>query len=340
MRILLMMLLTSPILSFLPSTILRTGLRTKTSLSSTLPNLLTSTLTPHLSPTSRIALSCSGGIDSMSLLKSYITSDIKHPIDVVHFNHRTRSSMEHERDVECISNLISNDPRCTLKVITNPSSSPFTQTLSSSWRKKHLSKYSIILTAHHFSDSIESQILKLTRGTSILNLKGIEREKYLGGGCLYLRPFVHLNKEELREFLGDVEYNQDESNYDEEKGKRNYVRNKLLPIWKEMDGKVEERFRGLEEEVEEIGEFLESEIIKRSELFEGEEFNVVGREYDYIDKLSFRRFTERYYISSKPIFDKIWEKIKSSIGKGPKWSLDLGGGWIVKFEKGVITVTK
>ncbi|GMH85950.1 hypothetical protein TrVE_jg2674 [Triparma verrucosa] len=306
-----------------------------------LPTLLTNSLSPYLqtSPPPRIALSCSGGVDSLSLLKAYLSvSPSLPPLTVVHFNHLTRPPSSHSHDLHCITLLTSPSPLPTLLTHTSPHPT-FTPTLSSSWRKSVLSSYDLVLTGHHLSDSVESQILKLGRGVSILNLHGIKPVSFING-TTYLRPFINVSKDVLREYLKPDVYSEDESNGDERKGKRNWVRNRLLKDWRAVEHDIERKFGNLEEEVEEFREFFDKEVEGRyGGKVGGEGFKVDGCDYGLIDKLTFRRYVEEKGAKpSRDIFNKVWSKVKQTDGKGKKWTMDLGRNFKVEYEKGHLRV--
>jgi len=98
---------------------------------------------------------------------------------------------------------------------------------------KHQKKY--ILTAHHLDDNIETMLMHFFRGTGIHGLRGM-----LPKQSNVIRPLLSFRKNAILTFAREqqLEWVEDSSNA-EEKYSRNYFRNKLLPlvrnIYQEVD---------------------------------------------------------------------------------------------------------
>jgi tRNA(Ile)-lysidine synthase len=114
---------------------------------------------------------------------------------------------------------------------------------------KLFSKPKYILTAHHLDDNIETMLMHLFRGTGIGGLRGI-----LPKQGKIVRPLLFARKEELLDFAkGEgLQWVEDSSN-EEDKYRRNYFRNSLIPaIEKGYPGSIAnlgsnlERFREIE----------------------------------------------------------------------------------------------
>lgn len=86
----------------------------------------------------------------------------------------------------------------------------------------------VLLTAHHLRDQAETFLMRLQRGSGLEGLCCM-REKSERNGLIILRPFLHTNPEEMREYLRkkNIRWVEDESN-DDEKYLRNRIR-KFLP---------------------------------------------------------------------------------------------------------------
>ena len=96
------------------------------------------------------------------------------------------------------------------------------------------SNYDNLITAHHLGDRFEWMLMQFCKGAGCAELAGMEvaqkRENYT-----LLRPLLHLDKQELLNFLNlkKIKYFEDESNYDENI-KRNYFRhNYSTPLLQE-----------------------------------------------------------------------------------------------------------
>jgi tRNA(Ile)-lysidine synthase len=94
-----------------------------------------------------------------------------------------------------------------------------------------LHKYDFILTAHHLNDSIETFLINLTRSTGIDGLTGI---KSINNKVI--RPLLPFNKSQIIDYAkdNDIKWREDSSNLKNDY-LRNKIRNKLVPIFSDID---------------------------------------------------------------------------------------------------------
>lgn len=87
----------------------------------------------------------------------------------------------------------------------------------------------LLLQAHHLDDQAETLLLRLFRGTGLEGLKGMPRERELGGALL-VRPLLGLSRSELEDYARQhqLDWIEDPSNRDTSFD-RNYLRHKILP---------------------------------------------------------------------------------------------------------------
>ncbi len=87
----------------------------------------------------------------------------------------------------------------------------------------------VLLQAHHLDDQAETLLLRLFRGTGLEGLKGMPRERELGGALL-VRPLLGLSRSELEDYARQyqLDWVEDPSNRDTSFD-RNYLRHKILP---------------------------------------------------------------------------------------------------------------
>lgn len=87
-----------------------------------------------------------------------------------------------------------------------------------------------IATGHTADDQAETVLHHILRGTGLAGLRGIAPRRRLPGGIVLLRPLLHVSREELLGFLGDIDqtFRQDSSNRDM-RFTRNRIRHELLP---------------------------------------------------------------------------------------------------------------
>lgn len=115
--------------------------------------------------------------------------------------------------------------------------------------------YTYIVTAHHLNDSIETILLNLIKGTGIKGLRGIKAKNNR-----IVRPLLFATKAEIEQYAKEyqLKYRTDQSNY-ENQFQRNLIRNKIIPLLKEINPSLELTFQ------KNIKHFLDLEII--SELY-------------------------------------------------------------------------
>ena len=84
--------------------------------------------------------------------------------------------------------------------------------------------YENLLTAHHLGDRFEWFLMQFCKGAGCVELSGMQ-EIELRENYRLIRPLLHLEKEELREYLqtNNLHFFEDASNFDE-KYSRNYFR--------------------------------------------------------------------------------------------------------------------
>ncbi|MHC5218383.1 tRNA lysidine(34) synthetase TilS [Enterococcus sp. LJL128] len=188
----------------------------------------------------RILLAVSGGVDSMVLLHLMLAAAEKSGcvIGVAHVNHQLRPESFDEE--EWLNRF------CEEKKI------PF---YSKRWGiKTHVQgmeaearafrynffeevmesdKYSTLMTAHHGDDLAETIIMKLTRGSSLLNMSGIKSSRSFGKGRL-VRPLLIFSKDELKLIAKEqrIVYFEDSTNFSDWYF-RNRIRHQVIPKLKE-----------------------------------------------------------------------------------------------------------
>lgn len=132
---------------------------------------------------------------------------------------------------------------------------------------------SLIVTAHHLNDNIETVLHNFFKGTGIRGMRGmLPRQGKL------VRPLLFARKEELQEYANDqgLEFVEDSSNL-EDKYSRNYLRHQLFPILQLIYPEVERnlaanisRFRDTEELVQQAIEVHRKKLL----VIKGEETHI------------------------------------------------------------------
>ena len=190
---------------------------------------------------SHILLALSGGVDSMVLLNLLMKTGIS--FSIAHCNFCLRGD---ESDIdEAFVRSLSDQYKIKLyvksfdtKAFANKSkisTQMAARLLRYDWFHTLKKKYNFcyIATAHHCTDSIETVLINLIRGTGISGLHGINNLPHL------IRPLLNFQKKDILNYAkkNAINYREDSSNK-EDKYIRNKVRNKIIPIMEEINPNV------------------------------------------------------------------------------------------------------
>lgn len=108
----------------------------------------------------------------------------------------------------------------------------------------------VIATAHHRSDSVETVLFNLFRGTSAKGACGIAKRADDGK---IIRPLLNAKREQIDEYAKkrNLEFVQDETNFCNEYS-RNFIRNRIIPT-------IEERFPAATDKIADFSSVLREE---------------------------------------------------------------------------------
>ncbi len=229
----------------------------------------------------KLLVCVSGGIDSVVLFDLLNRMNFK--LGVAHCNFKLR-------------NKESDDDYLFVKNLCKSSSIPFyskdfnidtpKHSIQMSARKLRydwfyelieLHNYDFILTAHHLNDSIETFFINLTRSTGIDGLTGI---KSINNKVI--RPLIPFSKSQLKDYAkeNNILWREDSSNFKNDY-LRNKIRNKILPIFKEIDSDFAINFSKT------INRLSESSLIlkKHAENFKSTNFQINNDEILILKKV-------------------------------------------------------
>jgi tRNA(Ile)-lysidine synthase len=193
-----------------------------------------------LHPGERVAVACSGGADSVALLRAMaeLRAELGVVLSVAHFHHGIRGEgADQDRDfVSALARQLDLELQlgrgdapayareCKLSLETAA------RELRHNWFAELIGggKVDKIATAHTLDDQAETVLMRVIRGTGIRGLAGIapyHREKAL------IRPMLEVSRCEVEEYLGahHQAWREDPSNQDRTHT-RNRVRHDLLPV--------------------------------------------------------------------------------------------------------------
>jgi tRNA(Ile)-lysidine synthase len=191
--------------------------------------------TPHDS----VLLAVSGGIDSMVML--HLFKEAKFKIGVAHCNFQLRgkASDEDELFVQQVCSAL-DIPFFSQRFETESfaessglSIQMAARDLRYSWFGDVVSAqlYSLLATAHHLDDSIETVLLNMTKGTATEGLAGIP----VRNGNI-IRPLLYATREQIAAYAHEkgIRWREDESNVTDDY-QRNFIRHKVMPKLKELN---------------------------------------------------------------------------------------------------------
>ena len=213
-----------------------------------------------------IVIGLSGGPDSMALLdiinKSY--TNIKIVCAHVHHNLRKESDSEKEFVLDYCNK---HGYVFEFIKIENYTNDKFSEEEARKKRyeffekviKKYQAKY--LFTAHHGDDLTETILMRLTRGSNFKGYSGInlitDKDNYQ-----IVRPLLFLTKDEIIKYINDnhIPYVTDNSN-DSLKYTRNRYRANILPILKQENKNVHQKFYKYSVLIEEYYNFVNDYVV-------------------------------------------------------------------------------
>ncbi len=189
-----------------------------------------------LSVGDKVIVALSGGADSMALLSFLreISGEYSLTIFAAHINHCLRGE-ESDRDEEFVRRYCkeSDIPLFIHRADISSAAEETGESIEQAGRRiryAFLSKKAeelgaLVATAHTLSDSLETMLFNLTRGTALKGLCGIPPKR---GNII--RPLIYCTRDEIEEYCRDrgIPYIVDSTNADTAY-KRNFIRQKIVP---------------------------------------------------------------------------------------------------------------
>lgn len=219
-----------------------------------------------------VAVGVSGGADSMCLL--HILSKIRDEYDIilriVHINHGIRGE-EAERDEEFVRSYCEKNGLEFVPFHVDVPKLSKTLKLSEEECGRNI-RYQCfsslgtdkIATAHTMSDSAETVLFNLTRGTGVKGLSGISKVR---GNII--RPLIECTRQEIEAYCREngLSFVTDSTN-NEDDYTRNKIRHSVIPVLKEINPSFEKSVSVLSENAEVQQDFISAcacEALKKAE---------------------------------------------------------------------------
>lgn len=273
----------------------------------------------------KLAIACSGGVDSMCL--AYLAAQ-ETDVTAIIIDHslRPESAAEAAQTAEILSRLgIENH---ILKITISPDGNPQENArlgryvALTNWCKE--AGYDTLATAHHADDNAENFLLRLARGSGVDGLASMGEVGKMHDIKL-IRPLLHHTKTELQNTLENagVKWVEDTSNATDK-----YSRNKIRHALEALEDKelITKRINETSENMARVRNFLTQETAKA----EAECMNFSAQEIDagkytkLHEEIAFRllvRITNKLSAQEKrPRFEKI-KNLHNAILNGDKKTL-------------------
>jgi len=214
-----------------------------------------------------VAVALSGGKDSMALLDVLLKAMPKNRVKAINIEHGIRG----ESSLKDTAFVVEHCKKLEVELLCYSADVPLycKQNSLSIEEGARIVRYNFfnqaieqgfctkVATAHHKSDSVETTLFNLFRGASPSGTSPIASTNTI------IRPLINLTREEIDLYVdkNHIPFVQDETNFDE-KYTRNFIRNKVLPLIKQVFPECENSISRFSQIASEQDEFVTSEALK------------------------------------------------------------------------------
>lgn len=229
----------------------------------------------------KILLAVSGGVDSVCMCELFYQNKFSFALAHCNFKLRGKESDEDEKfvrtlaekyKVEFFNISFNTDEYAAEKGISIQMAA---RDLRYKWLEKIRAKnnFEYVSVAHHRDDVVETFFINLLRGTGISGLTGIKEKNNK-----IIRPLLFASKKEIKNYVegNNLKFREDSSNSSDDYT-RNKVRNKIIPLFKEINPAFEETMIANIERLKDVEEVFSkhiSEIKKEVLSIEGDNTNL------------------------------------------------------------------
>lgn len=200
-----------------------------------------------INPEKPTLLAVSGGLDSIVLVDLFAKLEV--PFGIAHCNFNLRGK-EAKEDMQFVKTLaIHHNVPCETKTFNTPAYATKHQIsiqmaarqLRYAWFDKLLEKknYSVVATAHHHNDQIETFLRNTIKGTGILGLRGMQPKRNN-----IIHPLLFATKTDLATYAtAQGLFWREDSTNNEVKYERNFLRHQVIPMLKLLNPDLETTFQ-------------------------------------------------------------------------------------------------
>ncbi len=234
---------------------------------------------PFLSE-NRVLIACSGGLDSVVLVK--LCHLMKFEFGIAHCNFKLRAE-ESDQDEAFVKSLAERVGALFLKTHFDTEKYATDHQLSIQMAARELRyhwfrelalefQYDYVLTAHHADDNLETFLINLSRGTGLDGLTGIPEVNEI-----FVRPLLPFSREEILNFaeVQKLQWREDSSNTST-KYLRNKLRHDVITELKLVNPQFLDNFRTTLDYLKQSSQFIKSQLFRlKKDLLESSEIDIV-----------------------------------------------------------------
>lgn len=287
-----------------------------------------------LHPGQPVLVGVSGGLDSMVLL--HILHGLGHPITVLHADHGLRGSeSDADRDfVEEQADLLGSPFESVRLNVRQAAQAPgvslqmAARELRHAWFRERMVALgvSVLATAHHRDDAIETLLINLLRGAGRRGFMGLA-PKHDG----FVRPLIEVERKDIEAYARQhgVPYREDASNRDPSY-LRNRVRHELVPLMEDLHPGARDNLGRAVAMLRELGAITERALFHELDHLT----DPAGLSLEVLRTSDHPHALLSAYLGAHPLHPDRWEQLLNALDAGSTGSCfpAEGGSWLLDRE--------
>lgn len=213
-----------------------------------------------------IVVGVSAGPDSMALLH-ILKNNSYNKIICAHINHNVRKeSLEEAKYLKeyCEKFNITFEYTCIEKY-TEANFENEARKKRYEFYEQVLNKYNshYLFLAHHGDDLIETILMKIIRGSNLEGYAGIKKYSHVKNYTI-IRPLLNVTKEDILNYNqeNNIKYYIDKTNSDEHYTRNRYRLN-IIPVLKQEDANIHQKFLNFSNTIQEYHNYIESVTLEK-----------------------------------------------------------------------------
>lgn len=284
----------------------------------------------------RFILAVSGGVDSITLLHIFSRIIPKENVVIAHINHglRAQSNKEEQFVASLAKKYGLQFFNKKLELKNSSEETARTERYGFLTRVLKENSFDYIVTAHHLNDQIETFLLKLARGSGLINVWGMQQMENN-----IFRPLLDIPKEEILIYAkkNKLKWMEDKSNKDTRYA-RNRIRLEIIP----QLTKINPDFLETTQKILKAGSNLAVYLEKKSEkaLKDVTETNTINLkkfnkiDFEFLQKEVIKRMLHEMTGKKQDIYSKNIEEVyKLTQAKGSKFTKIRGYAIVKDYDK-------